>query len=209
VVVFSSNQDEFGAGHLGEVPQGFGADRPGSGRCGAGPPAVSQDSAEVPSDGAGFQTARATGSLGSGSSGATTSTWLATNRKRSPRSTIADHPRRGPGSASKTSRTGSLAAADAERVDLRLRLGARDGRADLEHVRTEDLLLAPGRSGMCSPPMNEVPRPVAGTHRLHGGQQGRRLPVALAAEAVAVGHQPLDGQAGQLAQGRRDPRSWW
>ena len=28
----------------------------------------------------------------------------------------------------------------------------------------------------------------------------RRLPVALAAEAVAVGHQPLHGEAGELAQ---------
>ena len=31
-------------------------------------------------------------------------------------------------------------------------------------------------------------------------QHDRGLPVALAAEAVPVGHQPLDGQAGQLAQ---------
>ena len=37
-------------------------------------------------------------------------------------------------------------------------------------------------------------------HRLEDAHEGRRLPVTLAAEAVAVGHQPLDGQAGQLAK---------
>ncbi len=37
-------------------------------------------------------------------------------------------------------------------------------------------------------------------HRLQSAQQHRGLPVALAAEAVAVGHEPLHGQAGQLAQ---------
>ncbi len=39
-----------------------------------------------------------------------------------------------------------------------------------------------------------------GPGHLEDPQQGRGLPVALAAEAVAVGHQPLDGEAGQLAQ---------
>ena len=49
--------------------------------------------------------------------------------------------------------------------------------------------------------MNEVPRGAASAaHLLDGGQQRRGLPVALAAEAVAVGHQPLHGQAGELAQ---------
>ena len=36
--------------------------------------------------------------------------------------------------------------------------------------------------------------------RLERAQQQGRLPVALGAEAVAVGHQPLDGQAGKLAK---------
>ena len=40
----------------------------------------------------------------------------------------------------------------------------------------------------------------AGGHHLQHPQQRRGLPVALAAEAVAVGHQPLHGQAGQLPQ---------
>ena len=37
-------------------------------------------------------------------------------------------------------------------------------------------------------------------HHLHAAEQGRGLPVALAAEAEAVGHQPLHGEAGQLTQ---------
>ena len=39
-----------------------------------------------------------------------------------------------------------------------------------------------------------------GAHDLGGAHQDRGLPVALGAEAVAVGHQPLHGQAGQLPQ---------
>ena len=40
----------------------------------------------------------------------------------------------------------------------------------------------------------------AGGHHLHRPHQRRRLPVALGPEAVAVGHQPLDGQARQLLE---------
>src|SRR5690625_88819 len=46
-------------------------------------PAESQQVAEVAKSGAGCQTARATGRLGSGSSGSTTSTTLAVRRNRS------------------------------------------------------------------------------------------------------------------------------
>ena len=48
--------------------------------------------------------------------------------------------------------------------------------------------------------MNDVPPASPVGHRLQRAQQDRGLPVALAAEAVAVGHQPLHGQAGQLPQ---------
>jgi hypothetical protein len=46
-------------------------------------PAARQHSAEVARSGCGFHTARATGSLGSGSSGPTTVTSLSTSRNRS------------------------------------------------------------------------------------------------------------------------------
>ena len=39
-----------------------------------------------------------------------------------------------------------------------------------------------------------------GGHDLHGAEQGRGFPIALRAEPVAVSHQSLDGQTGQLAQ---------
>ena len=40
----------------------------------------------------------------------------------------------------------------------------------------------------------------AGGHHLHGAHQRGGLPVALGAEAVAVRHQALDGEAGELRQ---------
>ena len=48
--------------------------------------------------------------------------------------------------------------------------------------------------------MNDVPPGRAERHRLERVHERRRLPVALATEAVAVGHQPLDGQTRELAQ---------
>ncbi len=71
-----------------------------------GPPARIQAAAAVFRSGRGIHTARATGSLGSGSSGATTSTSLTIMRNRLPRSST-DALIAGPGGASNTSRTGS------------------------------------------------------------------------------------------------------
>ena len=71
-----------------------------------GPPAISHDSVEVDRLGAGFQTALATGSLGSGASGGTISISFAMSRNRSPRST-SPTTKPLPGKASKTRRTGS------------------------------------------------------------------------------------------------------
>ena len=48
--------------------------------------------------------------------------------------------------------------------------------------------------------MKEVPPGKPGGHDLHRPHQRGGLPVAFGAEAVAVGHQPLHGQAGQLLQ---------
>jgi hypothetical protein len=108
-----------------------------------GPPAVSQPSVEVGRSGRGSQTARATGSFGSGSSGSTTSISLATQRNRSPRSHQPDDDA-GPGRREhQPDRV--LAAADAQRVDLAATGLAGDRRADLEHVRAEDLRLARAR----------------------------------------------------------------
>jgi len=94
---------------------------------------------------------------------------------------------------------GVLPPADAQRVDLEPRPLAGDRGADLEHVRTEDQLVA----------AREVVRVVlherhaarqAGTHHLERADHRCGLPVTLGPEAVAVGHEPLDREAGQLAQ---------
>src|SRR3954447_12930123 len=157
-----------------------------------GPPAVSQPSVAVGKSGRGCQTARATGRFGNGSSGSTTSISLATQRNRSPRS---DQPMTTPsaGAAVKTRRSRVPATADPQRVHLEPRLLAGDRRADLEHVRPEDLLAA--RLQVVGVVLHE--RRPAGEARagdLEHPQQCGGLPVALTAEAVAVGHPPPDGE---------------
>ena len=90
-------------------------------------------------------------------------------------------------------------AADAERVHLERRLGRREGRADLEHVRAEDQLVA----GLEVVGVVLHERGAAGqarAHHLGDAHEHGGLPVALGAEAVAVGHEALHGEAGQLAQ---------
>ena len=163
-----------------------------------GPPATSHASAAVARSGRGRQTARATGSRGSSSSGSTTSTSFATSRKRSPRSSRPTTTA-GPGAGGEDQPHRIVLAADRQRVDLARRLPAGDRRADLEHVRAEHL----------RPVGRQVVRVVlherraareAGAHHLDDADERRGLPVALGAEAVAVGHQPLDGDAGQLGK---------
>ena len=78
-------------------------------------------------------------------------------------------------------------------------LPGRDRRADLEHVGAEDLLLA-GRQMVGVVLHERGPTRLVPAHRLDGGQQDRGLPVALAAESVAIGHQSLHRDTGQLAQ---------
>ncbi len=92
-----------------------------------------------------------------------------------------------------------LSIADAERVDLDPRPVCGDGRADLEHVRTQDLRgIRAEMVGVVLHERGAAGR--AGADRLDRVQHDRGLPVALAAEAVALGHQPLHRHARQLAQ---------
>ena len=108
----------------------------------------------------------------------------------------------GPGAALKTSRTGSALPPIDERVDLAARAcPAGDRRADFEHVRAEDRSLAgPEMVGVVLHEGRAALEPRR--HDLHGPHESRGLPVALGAEAVAVGHEALDGEAGQLASAR-------
>ena len=105
----------------------------------------------------------------------------------------------GPGSAVKTRRTGSSRPPMARRVDLQAGARGGEGGADLEHVGAEDQLVAGGQVvGVVLHEGGAAGQ--AGAHDLGGADQDGGLPVAFGAEAVAVGHQPLHGQAGQLAQ---------
>ncbi len=54
--------------------------------------------------------------------------------------------------------------------------------------------------------MKLAPPGKTGAHHLQGPHQGRRLPVALGAEAVAVGHQALHGKAGKLVEAGRSSK---
>ena len=161
-------------------------------------PAVSHAVAEVAKSGAGFQTARPTGSFGSGAAGGTSSTWLATSRNRSRRSVRATTTP-GAGVGGEDEADGVLAAADGEGVNLQAGAGGGEGGADLEHVRAEDALLSGGEVvGVVLHERGAAGQ--AGAHDLGGADEDGGLPVALGAEAVAVGHQPLHGEAGELAQ---------
>ena len=106
-----------------------------------------------------------------------------------------------------------LAAADGQRMDLQPRLGRRERRAYLEHVRAEDALAA--RRQVIGVVLHQRRAAgQAGAHDLGRPDQHRRLPVPFGAESVAVRHQPLHRQAGQLLQpaqvlevGREGPES--
>ena len=88
-------------------------------------------------------------------------------------------------------------AADAQRVHFHFDLAFGNRGADFEHVRTQNLLVA-GLEVVGVVFHEGVAAGQAGAHHLHGAHQRRGFPVTFAAEAVALGHQPLRGNAGQL-----------
>ncbi|CAH0327263.1 hypothetical protein SRABI128_05928 [Microbacterium sp. Bi128] len=84
-------------------------------------------------------------------------------------------------------------------MDFHARLSGSQGRADLQHVRAQDFLLA--RDEVVGVVLHE--RGAAGEPGAHDfgcPDQDGSLPVALGAEAVTVGHEALHGHARQLAQ---------
>jgi len=88
---------------------------------------------------------------------------------------------------------------DGERVDLAGWLIRGDRGTDLERVRAEDEILARGQVvGVVLHKGRAAWH--ARRHGLDRPDQHRCLPVALRPEAVPVGHQALDGEAGQLSQ---------
>src|SRR5699024_4910313 len=92
-----------------------------------------------------------------------------------------------------------LAVADAERMDLQSGPTRGQRGADLEHMRTEDLLRA--LFEVVAVVLHQAGAAVeAVAHHLGDADEHAGLPVALGAEAVAVGHEPLHGQTGQLPE---------
>ena len=162
------------------------------------PPASSQASAAVSKSGLGFQTARATGSFGSGAGGATTSISFATRRKRSPRSSR-QTTTAGPGCGREDEPDRVVAPADRERMDLAGRPAGGDRGADLEHVRAEHEWTVRGE--VVGVVLHERgPAREACGHRLEDPDEGGGLPVSFGAEAEPVGHQPLHGDPGKLGE---------
>ena len=105
----------------------------------------------------------------------------------------------GPGRAVNTRRTGSSRPPIDERVDLAARPCGADARADLEHVGAEHLR-ARGAEVVRVVLHERRAAVEADRHRLDDADERGGLPVALAPEAVAVGHEPLRRDARELAQ---------
>ena len=105
-----------------------------------------------------------------------------------------------PGCSSELQADRVFAIADRKWVDLqRRRRRAGDRRTDLEHVGAEDPFVP--RNERVGVVLHE--RGSAGlavTDHLERAQHHRGLPVALGAEPVAIGHESLDGEAGELAE---------
>ena len=97
---------------------------------------------------------------------------------------------------------GVFPVAHGQRADLDADGAFRDGGADLQHMGLQDSLLAGHQVvGIVLQERGSFGVFGALRHNLHQAHHGRSLPVALAAEAVPLLHQPLDGKAGQLLQG--------
>ena len=190
---------QLGAGHLGEVVAAPRC-RP---RCDStvwcGAPAVSQASAEVRQVGRGSQTARATGSRRQRLVGGRRrrSRWRPAGTGRPGRTCRPRRPGRGrrrrpagPGPRGRRCPAGGSPPSACRRRCV----------GQTSSMCAPRIFSVPGRQvvGVVLHERRAAGQP--GRHRLERAQQHRGLPVALAAEAVAVGHQPLHGEAGQLAQ---------
>ena len=94
---------------------------------------------------------------------------------------------------------GVLLSANAQGMDLELGPAGGNGLADLEHMGAQHLVAF--RRKVVGIVLHEGCSPFQiGANDFHGAHQGSSLPVAFAGKAVAVGHEPLDGQAGQLLE---------
>ena len=86
---------------------------------------------------------------------------------------------------------------DVERMDFDARFVAGNRRVDLEHVCAKDGLMALAQVERV---VFHEDRAVIVGHDLQEARQGRRLPVALCAESVAIAHQELSSEARQLLE---------
>src|SRR5579862_4217439 len=84
-------------------------------------------------------------------------------------------------------------------MNLKLRSACGDGFADFEHVGAENLM-PPGREMIGVVFHERGSARQALPHDLHRADQSRCLPVSLAREAIALGHQALRREPRKLSQ---------
>ena len=169
------------------------------------PPAVSQPSAAVVKSGRGFHRALATGSFGSASGGAITSTSFATSRKRSPRSTRLTTTA-GPGEAVKTSLTGSSCPPIASGwISQDGRPAAIDGQ--ISSMCAPRTFAAPGGQvvGVVLHERRSARQP--DRHHLQDADECRGLPVALARRSRSRRPSAAARQCPATGAARADPRT--
>ncbi len=112
---------------------------------------------------------------------------------------IMDAPMAGPVFDVEDQADGISLAANRKRQDFQLGLVRGNRFANLKHVRAEDFVTAGAEMvGVIFHEADAALQP--GAHHLHRADEGGGLPVTFRAEAVAVAHQTLDSQTGQLRQ---------
>ena len=112
-----------------------------------------------------------------------------------------DHNRILAGRCGEDQADGILPVSDGERMNLQAGPAlCQEGRRDLQHVGTHDLLLA--RHEVIGVVLHQGAATLeAIPHDVADADQNRGLPIPLCRESVPVGHQPLGADSGQLVQG--------
>ena len=162
------------------------------------PPAWIQAAAAIFKFGCGTHTTRATGSLGSGASGVNHIDLVDDHAEAVAHIDHGSIERRADLDIEDQAGRVSFAA-DGQRVDLKCGLAVGDGGAHFEHVRAEHFHSLRGEVvGVIFHEGGSARQ--ANAHHFHRPHQRRGFPVAFRAKTVAICHQALHSQSGQLLQ---------